>query len=169
MKSDKIVKLIADALRVGRSEGLVVGHKDGYGLGYRSGYEEGHDVGYAEGYERALRDAKVEEGQDGLFRGDARALGWDEGYSAGYEQALLDAKVEEDQDGPDFGITLEDEEVNGECHCPACTDPVAYDRGWKDGFVGETGLDEDMLKNTAYLAGYRCGAADRKDPEREIH
>jgi hypothetical protein len=141
MKSDKIVKLIADAFRVGRAEGLVVGHKEGYsngldngdGEGYARGFNEGHHVGYAQGYEQALRDAKVKE----------------------------------DQDGPDFEITLEDEEDDGKCHCPSCADPVAYDMGWNDGFGG--GLDEDMLKNTAYLAGYRCGAADRKDPEREIH
>jgi hypothetical protein len=142
MKSDKIVKLIADAFRVGRAEGLVVGHEDGYAEGLVVGHEEGYDRGY------------------------------DDGFGDGYDQGLGEAKAEEDQDGPDFEITLEDaedEEDDGECQCPMCTDPVAYDMGWNDGFVGETGLDEDMLKNTAYLAGYRCGAADRKDPEREIH
>jgi hypothetical protein len=135
MKSDKIVKLIADAFRVGRAEGLVVGHKDGYADGLDDGFDEGHDVGYAEGYEQALRDAKVEK----------------------------------EQDGPDFEMTLEDEEDDGECQCPSCNDPIAYDMGWNDGFVGETSFDEDMLNNSAYLAGYRRGAADRKDPEREIN
>jgi hypothetical protein len=145
MKSDKIVKLIADAFRVGRAEGLVVGHKDGYANGL--------DDGDGEGYDRAI---------------DALARRYAEGYAEGYKQALRDAKVEKGQDGPDFEITLEDEEDDGECQCPSCTDPVAYDMGWNDGFVGETGLDEDMLKNTAYLAGYGCGAADRKDPKREV-
>ena len=136
MKSDKIVKLIADAFRVGRAEGYDVGVKDGYHSGFEDGEAEGYDRGYTEGYEK------------------------------GYDSAEEDQ--EEDQDGPDFEITLEEDEEE-ECQCPQCTDPIAYDMGWNDGFVGETGLDEDMLKNTAYLAGYQCGAADRKDPEREIH
>ena len=143
MKSDKIVKLIADAFRVGRAEGLVVGHKDGYANGLDDGDGEGYDRGFDEGHHV--------------------------GYAQGYEQALRDAKVKEDQDGPDFEITLEDEEDDGECQCPACTDPIAYDMGWNDGFVGETGLDEDMLNNTAYLYGYKCGEEDRKYSEREIN
>lgn len=154
MKSDKIVKLIADAFRVGRNEGMEVGARDGY----ENGLRDGHDEGYTEGYE----------------------AGWEKGYDSGEADAVgkeaicePDDEDDEDQDGPDFEITLEedeeDDEEDMECQCPMCTDPVAYDMGWNDGFVGETGLDEDMLKNTAYLAGYQCGAADRKDPEREIH
>jgi hypothetical protein len=165
MKSDKIVKLIADAFRVGRAEGLVVGHEDGYANGLDDGDGEGYDRGYEEGwdkgYEAAERDAadNAAEEDDGVCR-CPQCTGIDE---------------EEEQDGPEFEITLEeddeeeDEEDDGECQCPSCTDPVAYDMGWNDGFVGETGLDEDMLKNAAYLAGYECGAADRKDPEREVH
>jgi hypothetical protein len=142
MKSDKIVKLIADAFRVGRAEGYDVGVKDGYADGLLDGDEEGWARGFDEGYAQ--------------------------GVCAGEPICEPD---DEDQDGPDFEITLEEdeEEDEGECQCPQCTDPVAYDMGWNDGFVGETGLDEDMLKNTAYLAGYQCGLADRKDPEREVH
>jgi hypothetical protein len=135
MKNEKIARLIAEAYNAGK--------EDGYDLGYTNGAAGGKYEGHTQGY--------------------------DEGYAAGYAQALRDAKVEEDQDGPDFEITLEDEEDDGECQCPSCADPIAYDMGWNDGFVGETGLDEDMLKNAAYLAGYGCGAADRKDPEREIN
>lgn len=145
MKSDKIVKLIADAFRVGRNEGMSVGHKDGYAGGVDDGDAEGYERGYSEGYEQALRDALGKE--------------------------VICEPDDEEQDGPDFEITLEEdeEEDEEECQCPMCTDPIAYDMGWNDGFVGETDPDEDMLKNTAYLAGYQCGAADRKDPEREIH
>ena len=146
MKSDKIVKLIADAFRVGKAEGYSQGYDETYDEAFQEGNEEGYDRGYGEGYEQALRDAL---GKEPICEPD-----------------------DEDQDGPEFEITLDEDEEgddDGECQCPMCTDPVAYDMGWNDGFVGETDLDEDMLKNTAYLAGYQCGAADRKDPAREIH
>lgn len=67
LTDEQIVKLIADAFRVGRAEGYEVGQKDGYA----SGLQDGHDEGYEEGYEN----------------------GWDKGYEAA-EQDAADAGEE---------------------------------------------------------------------------
>lgn len=67
LTQEQIVKLIADAFRVGRAEGYEVGQKDGYA----SGLQDGHDEGYEEGYEN----------------------GWDKGYEAA-EQDAADAGEE---------------------------------------------------------------------------
>ena len=74
LTQEQIVKLIADAFRVGRAEGYEVGQKDGYA----SGLQDGHDEGYEEGYEN----------------------GWDKGYEAA-EQDAEDADDGEDEAGFD--------------------------------------------------------------------
>ena len=69
LTDEQIVKLIADAFRVGRAEGMEIGHKDGYENGLRDGRDEGYDEGYGEGwdkgYEAAEKDAEdSDDGED---------------------------------------------------------------------------------------------------------
>lgn len=68
LTDEQIVKLIADAFRVGRNEGMDVGSRDGY----ENGLRDGHDEGYTEGYE----------------------AGWDKGYDAGEKDAADNAAEE---------------------------------------------------------------------------
>jgi hypothetical protein len=70
LTDEQIVKLIADAFRVGRNEGMEVGSRDGY----ENGLRDGHDEGYTEGYD----------------------AGWDKGYDAA-EKDAEDTRAEEDE------------------------------------------------------------------------
>jgi len=54
LTQEQIVKLIADAFRVGRAEGMEIGHKDGYENGLRDGDAEGYERGCEEGWDAWL-------------------------------------------------------------------------------------------------------------------
>ena len=89
LTQEQIVKLIADAFRVGRAEGYEVGQKDGYA----SGLQDGHDEGYEEGYEN----------------------GWDKGYDA----AEKDAADAGEETGFESGSDKEDYECKcSQCTSP---------------------------------------------------
>jgi hypothetical protein len=65
LTDEQIAKLIADAFRVGRNEGMEVGSRDGYENGLRDGHDEGYNEGCSEGYD----------------------AGWAKGYDAGRKDA----------------------------------------------------------------------------------
>ena len=138
LTDEQIVKLIADAFRVGRAEGMEVGARDGY----ENGLRDGHDEGYEEGYE----------------------AGWEKGYDSGEADAEDAEDARDDQDGPEFEITLEEEEECA-CKCPQCTNPREYDMGWEDGFNTDAGVDPEMKDNEAYMQGFLNGRDDREDNE----
>lgn len=138
LTQEQIVKLIADAFRVGRAEGLEVGQKDGYADGLLDGDAEGYERGYEEGWDK----------------------GWEKGYDSGEADAEgRDSEDEEDEEEAGFESGSDKEDY--QCQCPQCTNSPDYSMGWSDGYVGSD-VDPDMKENEAYMDGFLQGRDDRQ-------
>ena len=116
LTDEQIAKLIYEAYKTGRAEGLEVGKKDGYadglldgdGEGYDRGYEEGWDKGY-DAAEKDAADNAAEEEDDGendqLFclNADCRCSQctspkeYDAGWSDGYVGSDVDPDMKENE------------------------------------------------------------------------
>jgi hypothetical protein len=134
LTDEQIAKLIYEAYRTGRAEGMEIGQKDGYADGLLDGDAEGYERGYEEG--------------------------WDKGYDAA-EKDAEDTRAEDDGVCRCPQCTGIDDEDEYACKCSQCTNPREYDAGWSDGYVGSD-VDPDMKENEAYMDGYLQGRDDRE-------
>lgn len=110
LTDEQIVKLIADAFRVGRAEGYEVGQKDGYASGLEDGrsdgYEEGWEEGWDKGYDAAEKDAEDANDEEDDGENDEYACRcsqcvcpkeYDAGWSDGYVGSDVDPDMKENE------------------------------------------------------------------------
>ncbi len=88
LTQEQIVKLIADAFRVGRAEGMEIGHKDGYENGLRDGDAEG----YERGLERTICSSLISDAFQELIEAAVAAERESiaQMFEGGYEHILRD-------------------------------------------------------------------------------
>jgi len=58
LTDEQIAKLIYEAYRTGRAEGMEIGQKDGYADGLLDGDAEGYERGYEEGWDKGYDAAE---------------------------------------------------------------------------------------------------------------
>lgn len=110
LTQEQIVKLIADAFRVGRAEGMEIGHKDGYANGWQYGRDEGYEEGYSEGwdkgYEAAEKDAEDARNEEAGFAPEdyeckcaqcTNPEEYDMGWNDGYTEAEIDPDLKDNE------------------------------------------------------------------------
>lgn len=128
LTDEQIVKLIADAFRVGRAEGYEVGQKDGYADGLLDGDAEGYERGYSEGwdkgYEAAEQDAEDSDDEEEVgFAPEEYACKcsacvnpqeYDMGWSDGYTEAQIDPDLKDNEAYMDGYLQGRDDRENNE-------------------------------------------------------
>ena len=122
LTQEQIVKLIADAFRVGRAEGYEVGQKDGYASGLQDGHDEGYEEGYENGWDKGYEAAEQ----------DAADAGEETGFESGSDKEDYECKCSQCDDHRHYTMGWNDGYIEAEID-PDMKENEAYMDGYLQG------------------------------------